>query len=74
MIYTISFIRSFNEETEKEQTKIFIKCNNLDGFGWYILRELTFNDIQKIKKIGYDIYNNKNKNHNNFIKNNLTNL
>jgi hypothetical protein len=73
MLYSISAIRSFNQETEKEETKLYIKYNELDGFGWCLLRELTFNEIQKIKKIGYDIYNNENKNHNNFIKNNLIN-
>ena len=74
MVYTIKSIRFFNEETEKEQYKLYIIYNNLDGIGWSLLRELTFNDIQIIKKLNYDIYDNENRNHNNFILNNLTNL
>jgi hypothetical protein len=74
MVYTIKSIRFFEEETEKEQYKLYIIYNNLDGIGWSLLRELTFNDIQIIKKLNYDIYNNENRNHNNFIINNLTNL
>jgi hypothetical protein len=74
MLHTFHTLSFFNEEIQKEETKLYIKCNELDGFGWCLLRELTFNEIQKIKKIGYDIFNNTNKNHNNFIKNNLINL
>jgi hypothetical protein len=74
MIYTIKSIRFFDEETEKQQYKLYIIYNNLDGIGWSLLRELTFNDIQIIKKLNYDIYNNENRNHNNFIINNLINL